>query len=262
MLSKLIEENFPENIISPFTVISFLLCALIFAIFIRCFDVAIFIRPLWYDFTKFRVPNLLRRITFQKLLVISRPELVVGGLGDDWKTAQHVCIHKAVVSSHDLDLMFHMNNSRYLREADIARFKFLHDTGLFHACWFRGVSLVTASQTIRYRREIRSGVRYEIVTRCVGYDAKALFIEHVFVVKGEVHAILEVREGIAVPKKIKEKFPQTENAPLTWVMRDILKWNKTQVPLDLCPPPADFSGWLEFLHSNYSRVIGVSSPKN
>ena len=103
------------------------------------------------------------------------------------------------------------------------------------------------------------------MTRCVGWDAKAIFLEHLFVVGKEenVHAILEVREGIAVPKKMKEKYPETASAPLTWVMRNILKWDRETVP-DTKELPNDVDKWNQFLVENSLRITGgsASSPKS
>lgn len=259
-LARLLEHYLPSDVVSPYSLIVLLVfCCFLLNILGR-FDIELLWAPIWYDIKKYRLPNLVRKITFQKPLVISRPELLVGGGGDEWRLAENTLVDSYRVTTKDIDLMIHQNNARYLTRADIARFKWLHDSGLFHACWFAGLSPVTASQTIRYRRELRFGVTYSIVTRCVGWDAKAIFIEQLFTVNDEVHAILEVREGISVPKKIKDKFPMTAEAPLTWVMREILKWDKKQVPADEKLPPGDFANWLSFLHDNYSRVISYGSP--
>ena len=280
MLSQIIEDNFPHQLVSPYQLISILFSLLLFTFFINKFDIGLFAFPLWYDFRNYRLKNWIRKITFQKPYVISRPELLTQGADgnevfDSWKLSSSSVTtttrHSTKVSVSDLDLMFHANNARYLREADFARFEWLHKSGLFHACWFNGLSVVTASQTIRYRRELPFGCKYTIVTRCTGWDPKAIFLEHLFVVSGgnnknkkddeQVHAILEVREGIAVPKKMKEKYPETATAPLTWVMRNKLKWDKNTVP-DVRATPKDVEQWNQFLVDNSQRITGggVSSP--
>ncbi|XP_018098257.1 protein THEM6-like [Xenopus laevis] len=46
------------------------------------------------------------------------------------------------VLPHDLDFLLHMNNSRYLREADFARFALYTHSGLFQAMHSLGCSMV------------------------------------------------------------------------------------------------------------------------
>lgn len=255
MISSIVEQNFPHHILSPYICIAILLAIILFFSVVRKFDLGLLTEPLIYDIVNYRLRNWKNRLTFQKPYVISRPELVTGGGGDDWTQAEHTTVYSAKVTTHDLDLMFHKNNARYLRSADLARFEYLHASGLFHAAWFRGIAFVTASQTIRYRREIKFGEKYQIITRCTGWDKKALFIEHIFCVKNDVHAIVEVREGISVPRRLKEKYPLTADAPMHWVMREVLKWNV----LDVKKPSTDVDNWLTFLNDNYTRVIGDPS---
>jgi acyl-CoA thioesterase FadM len=259
MIADLIENYFPRHVISPYSCITILLGMICFFAVIRLFDLGLIIGPVYYDLVNYRFRSWLNKITFQKKpFVISRPELVTGGGGDDWTQAEHTTIYDTYVSTFDIDLMFHMNNARYLRNADLARFEYLHASGLFHAAWFRGAAFVTASQTIRYRREIKFGQKYRIITRCTGWDRKALFIEHVFCVKNEVHAILEVREGISVPKKIKEKYPLSADAPMLWIANEVLKWENFP---EFKRPSADVDIWLKFFNDNYTRVFGdPSSP--
>lgn len=292
LLAQLLEDHFPHHLISPYTLIIVLFFVIFFLNVVRIFDVGLFARPIWYDLKKYRIPKLFARRNMKNNTgeevetIISRPEFLTAASASDendgvaffdWRvllinnvnnkqsrSPVHVHVHEATVTTSDIDLMLHQNNSRYLREADLARFEWLVDSGLFHSAWNAGLSFVTASQTIRYRRELRFGVKYKIVTRCVGWDAKAVFLEQLFVVvvgsDCEVHAILEVREGIVVPKKIKDKFPQTADAPLTWIMREVLKWDYRQIPQDEKQPPRDFANWLTFLSDNYTRVIGFGSP--
>lgn len=258
MIAAFIEQNFPHNLLSPYSCIALLLGVIFFLSIIRKFDVGIFVAPLYFDLVNYRLQNLFRRITFQKPYVISGKELLVGGGGDDWTKAEHTTVYDTQVTTSDIDIMMHMNNARYLRNLDIARFEWLHKSGLFHAAWFKGCAFVTASQTIRYRRELRHGVNYRIITRCTGWDKKAVFLEHLFCVKDEIHAISEWRGGISVPRKMKEKYPQTAEAPMTWIVTDVLKW--TDVP-EIKKPSADIDNWLNFLNDNYTRVIGdPSSP--
>lgn len=80
----------------------------------------------------------------------------------------------------DLDLMFHMNNARYLRECDFARYKFLISCGLGPALRRTGYTMVLGASTIRYRRSIGLFDRFTIATKVLSWDDKSLYIEHTF----------------------------------------------------------------------------------
>ena len=61
--------------------------------------------------------------------------------------------------------MLHMNNARYLRECDFARFKLMFDTGITAELRRIGGSLVVASSTIRYRKSVRFLERFQVRSR-------------------------------------------------------------------------------------------------
>jgi acyl-CoA thioesterase FadM len=164
-----------------------------------------------------------------------------------------------------------------MREADVARFKWMTDTGIFHAGYARGMAFVTAAQTIRYRRELAFNQRYRIVTRALGWDGKAVFIEQRFVVDKkhhhhhhhgsaspadeEVHAVLIVREGVMVSKAAKTKFPKTADAPVHFVLHDVLGWPTDRVP-EMRSPPPDVAAWLDTIQATHARVTGASAPSS
>ena len=52
----------------------------------------------------------------------------------------------------DLDLMFHMNNSRYLRECDFARYKYLISCGLGAALRKTGYTMVLGCMKIKWAK--------------------------------------------------------------------------------------------------------------
>jgi len=80
----------------------------------------------------------------------------------------------------DLDLMFHMNNARYLRECDFARYKFLISCGLGPALRRTGYTMVLGASTIRYRRSIGLFERFSVATKVLSWDEKSLYIQHTF----------------------------------------------------------------------------------
>lgn len=93
----------------------------------------------------------------------------------------------------DLDILWHMNNGRYLSLFDLGRWDQLIRTGLFDAMKDRGWYAVVSSETVTFRKSLRLWQRFEVQSRFIGYDEKALFLEHRAVVDGEVYARAIVR---------------------------------------------------------------------
>ncbi|XP_044150728.1 protein THEM6 [Bufo gargarizans] len=86
-----------------------------------------------------------------------------------------------LVLPHDLDCLLHMNNSRYLREADFARLSYFTRSGLYGAANSVGSGIVMAACTVRYRRSLRLLEAFEIRTRLLCWDEKAFYVEQRFV---------------------------------------------------------------------------------
>ncbi len=88
----------------------------------------------------------------------------------------------------DLDELRHVNNGVYLSMLDLARYELLRRAGLWERMRKAGVYPVVASQTITYRKSLELGQRFEIESRILGYDARAVFLEQRFVAAGELYA--------------------------------------------------------------------------
>lgn len=103
-----------------------------------------------------------------------------------------------MVLPHDLDYMGHMNNSRYLRECDFARFHHYMRNGLFMASRKLGAKMVVGASTIRYRRSLAFREAFEIRTKVLGWDEKAFYLEQRFVSKadGFVSAVMLCRQNV------------------------------------------------------------------
>lgn len=93
----------------------------------------------------------------------------------------------------DLDILRHMNNGRYLSLFDLGRWDQLIRTGLFDAMKSRGWYAVVSSETITFRKSLQPWQRFEVQSRFIGHDDKALFMEHRAVVDGEIYARAIVR---------------------------------------------------------------------
>lgn len=103
-----------------------------------------------------------------------------------------------MVTPHDLDYMGHMNNSRYLRECDFARFHHYMRNGFFTASRKLGAKMVVGASTIRYRRSLDFREAFFIRTKVLGWDDKAFYLEQRFVSKkdGFVSAIMLCRQNV------------------------------------------------------------------
>lgn len=93
----------------------------------------------------------------------------------------------------DIDILRHMNNGRYLSLFDLGRWDLLIRTGLFDAMKERDWYAVVSSETITFRKSLQLWQRFEVQSRFIGHDDKAVFLEHRAVVHGEVYARAIVR---------------------------------------------------------------------
>ncbi|KAH8399788.1 hypothetical protein KR215_002518 [Drosophila sulfurigaster] len=85
-------------------------------------------------------------------------------------------------TSQDVDIFIrHMNNARYLRELDFARFHFYALTNLYEQVRNRGGGAVQGATSVRYRRTIPIFHPYKILTKLVWWDDKAIYLEQQFV---------------------------------------------------------------------------------
>ncbi|EHB17999.1 hypothetical protein GW7_10507 [Heterocephalus glaber] len=98
----------------------------------------------------------------------------------------------------DLDLLLHMNNARYLREADVARIAHLTRCGVLGALRELGGHSVLAASCSRYRRSLHLFEPFEVRTRLLGWDDRAFFLEARFISlrDGFVCALLRSRQHV------------------------------------------------------------------
>ena len=88
----------------------------------------------------------------------------------------------------DLDILGHMNNGVYLSIMDLGRFDLLVRSGVWARFQKLGYYPVVASETITFRKSLQPWQLFDLESRIVGYDAKAVYIEQRFVVDGEIFA--------------------------------------------------------------------------
>jgi acyl-CoA thioesterase FadM len=93
----------------------------------------------------------------------------------------------------DLDVLRHVNNGVYFSLMDLGRLDLLVRSGVWDTFQRLGYYPVVAAETVTFRRSLQLWQEYELQTRIVGYDDRAVFIEHRFVVDGEVYATAHIR---------------------------------------------------------------------
>lgn len=72
----------------------------------------------------------------------------------------------SICTTNDVDIFLrHMNNGRYLRELDFARFHYYARTGIYNEVRKSGGGAVQGASSIRYRRTIPIFTPYKIVTK-------------------------------------------------------------------------------------------------
>jgi len=99
----------------------------------------------------------------------------------------------------DLDVLGHMNNGVYFSIMDLGRMDLMIRSGLWPKLRARGWFPVMASATLTFRKSLQPWQLFDLETRIVGYDTKAVFVEQRFVVDGEIFAA-----GIAKARFLKK----------------------------------------------------------
>ncbi|XP_063379555.1 protein THEM6-like [Cydia fagiglandana] len=102
-------------------------------------------------------------------------------------------------TTQDVDIFLrHMNNARYVRELDFARFHFYDRTGIYENITEANGHALQGASSIRYRRTIPIFTAYKVETRLAYWDDKTLFIEQKFITlsDGFVRAIVLSRQNL------------------------------------------------------------------
>lgn len=126
-------------------------------------------------------------------------------------------------TTQDIDLVLkHMNNARYLRELDFARFYYWDSTGLHAAISKRGGGAVQGASMTRYRRALPIFTLFKVTTKLIYWDDRNLYLEHQFIsiTDGFVRAVglsKQTTFGLKVPLNdiVKELEPSAEQPETT-----------------------------------------------
>jgi acyl-CoA thioesterase FadM len=84
----------------------------------------------------------------------------------------------------DLDPNLHMNNGRYLTIMDLGRLDLVLRSGLWRPMWRNGWAPMAGSVVIRFRRELRLGDRFTLLTRIAAWSDTTGVMEQTFYFAG------------------------------------------------------------------------------
>lgn len=93
----------------------------------------------------------------------------------------------------DIDVLRHMNNGRYLSLFDLGRWDLLGRTGMIDAMKRNGWYAVVSAETVTFRKSLQLWQRFDVESRLLGHDDKAIYLEHRAVVDGEIYARAIIR---------------------------------------------------------------------
>ncbi|XP_066479275.1 protein THEM6-like [Tiliqua scincoides] len=115
------------------------------------------------------------------LLRVGIPYLYISKRKETIKDIFRTHVFHSCVLPADLDFMGHMNNARYLREADIARCHFFFRYGILEELSSLGGYLVMTASCSRFRHELNVFEGFDIQTRLLGWDDRTIYLEQHFV---------------------------------------------------------------------------------
>ncbi|MCE7482706.1 MULTISPECIES: thioesterase family protein [Microbacterium] len=100
---------------------------------------------------------------------------------------------RATTLPTDIDVLRHMNNGRYLSLFDLGRWDLLVRTGMADAMKRNDWYAVVSAETVTFRKSLQLWQRFDIESRLLGHDDKAIYLEHRAVVDGEIYAKAIIR---------------------------------------------------------------------
>ncbi|MGL4412969.1 acyl-CoA thioesterase [Roseinatronobacter monicus] len=119
----------------------------------------------------------------------------------------------------DLDPWVELNNGRTLTLYDLGRIPMAMRTGLIDVLRQNRWGITVAGNTTRYRRRIRAFERFELRSRCIGWDARFLYTEQAMW-KGDdcanhilIRSAITSAQGIVPPAQVLRALGQPEDSP-------------------------------------------------
>ena len=103
------------------------------------------------------------------------------------KKLTDVSVTEFRVTLYDIDVNLHLTNTQYPKFLDIGRFRWFFEMGLVPLILRRGLRTVLSSQTVTFIREIKPFSKVRLESRVLYWDRKYFYMEHRFLVKGQLH---------------------------------------------------------------------------
>lgn len=146
-------------------------------------------------------------------------------------TEAHVSRH--ICWPWDLDFWFELNNGRTLTLYDLGRVPMAMRTGLLAQMRKHRWGITVAGNTLRYRRRVRAFDRLEMVSRCIGWDARFFYMEQSMWRAGEctshmlLRAAVTSKSGMVPPADVLAAMGQPQESPplpgwvRAWISADV-----------------------------------------
>lgn len=135
----------------------------------------------------------------------------------------------------DLDPWLELNNGRTLTLYDLGRIPLGRRNGLHAVAKAMGWGLTVAGNTTRYRKRVPAFARLEMVSRCIGWDARFFYVEQSMWRGADCtsHMLLRsavtAKAGIVPPAKVLAAMGQPGQSPdlpdwvQGWIAADALR---------------------------------------
>ena len=125
---------------------------------------------------------------------------------------------QGIVLLSDIDFMFHMNNSKYLREMDYGRLGMTFERGIYEAIKVNRGTASLAAHCIRYRRSLALFQRFVLRTRVVCWDEDGLYVEQRMIRKSDgfvsaINLAKIVVRGTTMPTVVKTWLGESLESP-------------------------------------------------
>ncbi|OSP55376.1 acyl-CoA thioesterase [Pseudoruegeria sp. SK021] len=124
----------------------------------------------------------------------------------------------------DLDVFLELNNGRTLTLYDLGRIVLSRRTGLRQILARQGWGVVVAGASVRYRKRILAFQRFQMRSRCVGWDDKFFYMEQTMWRQGACTSHLLIRaavtdaHGLVRQDRVAQVLDRPDSPPLPdWV---------------------------------------------
>ena len=145
----------------------------------------------------------------------------------------HVSHHRCW--PQDIDPWKELNNGRTLTLYDLGRIPLGQRTGLHKARKANRWGMTVAGNSTRYRRRVRLFERVEMISRCIGWDARFIYMEQSMWKGGDctshvmIRSAITSRAGIVPPAEVLKALGQDAASPplpdwvQAWISADAMR---------------------------------------